>query len=94
LKLVKSKRVLFSKSKNNLEKIVFSKLKKNKDIDKIDKSNLLLEFLIWFESKIALCCYYNIVTKSLFKLASIEFNNLLIIFVALDKIVNKQVLLF
>jgi len=46
LKLVKSKRVLFSKSKNNLEKIVFSKLKKNKDIDKIDKSNLLLEFLI------------------------------------------------
>jgi len=75
---------------------VFSKFKK-KIVDKINKSSLLLEFSIQFESKIISCCCCNIVTKRLFSLAFTKFRNLLITFVALDcvnRIVDKQVSLF
>jgi len=71
---------------------VFSKLKKNKVINKINKFNLLLEFLIQFESETTSCYYCNIITKSSSNLALIEFKNLLITFLALDcvnKIVDK-----
>jgi len=92
LKLIESKRVLFSKLKNNSKKVIFLEFEKNKIVNKIDKSSLLLEFLIQFENEITSCCCCNIVTKSSSSLAFIESRNLLIVFVALDcvnRIVNK-----
>jgi len=83
--------------KNNLEKVVFLEFEENKIVNKINKSSLLLEFLIRFENKIISCCCRNIVTKSSFNLVFTKLRNLLITFVALDcvnKVVDKQVLLF
>jgi hypothetical protein len=65
------------KTKKNLEKVMLLESKENKIVNKINKfSNLLLEFLILFESETALCCSRNIIAR--FKLALIEFRNLLI----------------
>jgi len=46
LKLIKSKRVLFLELKDNLKKVVLLESKEDKIVNKINKSNLLLEFLI------------------------------------------------
>jgi len=67
LKLVKLKRVLFSKSKTkkNLEKIVLLKSKEDKIVNKINKFfNLLLEFSILFESKITFIAFIILLRDS------------------------------
>jgi len=98
LKLIKLKRILFSKLKTNknLEKIVFLEFKKDKIVNKINKSlKLLLEFLILFESKITFCCSCNIIARS--RLAFTKFKNLLIaltMFDYLEKDKDQQLLLF
>ncbi len=98
MKLVKLKRVLFSKSKTkkNLEKIVLLKSKEDRIVNKINKFfNLLLEFSILFESKITFYCFYNIIAR--FKLAFIEFRNLLIALIVFDYLrenKDRQILLF
>jgi len=46
LKLVELKRTLSLKLKNNLRRVVFLELKKDKIVNKINKSSLLLKFLI------------------------------------------------
>jgi hypothetical protein len=84
-KLIKLKRVLFSKlkTKKNLKKVVLLKSKKDKIVNKINKFfSLLLKFLILFENKATLCCSYNIIAKS--RLTLIEFKNLLITLIVFD----------
>jgi len=89
---------LFSKSKTkkNLKKIMFLKLKENKVINKINKFfSLLLKFLILFKSKTTLCCFCNIIAR--FKLTLTKLKNLsiaLIVFNYLKKNKNRQILLF
>jgi len=76
---------LFSKLKTNffLEKVMLLESKENKIVNKINKfSNLLLEFLILFESETTLCCSRNIIAR--FKLTLIEFRNLLITLTIFD----------
>jgi hypothetical protein len=85
LKLVKLEKVLFSKLKikKNLRKVVLLKFKKDKIVNKINKfSNLLLEFLILFESKTILCCSCNIIAR--FKLALTKFKDLLIVLIVFN----------
>jgi len=75
---------------------VFSKSKKDKIVNKINKfSNLLLKFLILFENKTILCCSRNIIAR--FRVAFTKFRNLLItltIFDYLKRDKNRQILLF
>jgi F0F1-type ATP synthase delta subunit len=75
---------------------MLSKSKKNRIVNKINKSfNLLLKFLILFENKTTFYCFYNIIAK--FKLALTKFKNLLItltIFDYLKRNKNRQILLF
>jgi len=71
---------------------------KKKIVNKINKSfNLLLEFLILFESKIILCCSRNIIAR--FRLAFTKFRNLSIILIItmfdyLEEDKDRRVLLF
>jgi len=98
LKLIKLKKVLFSKSKTkkNFKKIMFLESKEDRIVNKINKLfSLLLKFLILLESKTTFCCFRNIIAKS--RLAFIEFRNLLIILIMfnyLKRDKDQQVLLF
>lgn len=84
------------KSQNNLEKVVFSKFKKDEIVDKIDKiSNLLLEFSILFKNETTLYCSCNIIART--KLVFTKFRNLsiiLTIFSCLRENKNRQISLF
>jgi len=96
-KLIESKKIVFSKLKNNSRKAVLLKFKKDKIVNKINKSSLLLKFLIQFESETTFCYCRDIVTKNSFSLVFTKFRNLLMIFATLDcvnKAIDNRMLLF
>jgi len=96
-KLIKLEKALSLKLKNNLKKVVSLEFKEDKIVNKINKFNLLLDFLIQFKNETISCCCYNIVTKNLFNLVFIEFRNLLMTFATLDcvnKVIDKRISLF
>ena len=77
------------KTKKNLKKVIFLKSKEDKIVNKINKfSSLLLEFLIFFESKIILCYFCNIIARS--RLTFTKSRNLLIILTMFDYLNKKK----
>lgn len=65
------------------------KFKKDRIVDKIDKTfSLLLEFLILFVNKITLCYSCNIITRS--KSTSIKFKNFLIALTIINCLIKNK----